>query len=607
MELHKRIMELDESQDARQFQVTPTTASADQYEEERKELEQVLNFQGINRSANMVRFLSFICNKYFEGEADDIRERTVAVEALGRKEANFDSHADPIVRVTARDLRKKLGEFYESEGKDHSLQIILPRGRYIPQFIRRSEQIEVSDLTQDPLSSEQAEAVEGPVAETSSPVIGKGEVENEKPRVPASFSTVNTKFVFRTVCIAVLIAFGFFAGFFLGRHPRQPATVASVPFDWGDPVWSYKFDGQAQQLPDSSRWTYDTGNQNGWGNHEVEIYCSPKSDLPKGCDPRHPNAFLDGAGHLVIRAEKNASGVWTSARITTRGLKTFQYGRVEARMKLPVGAGLWPSFWMLGANFPTVGWPSSGSVGMVENVSLGPHSDGLGPTVIRSTLHGPRYSGGNGLWHDFKLPNGGRIDDGNFHTYGVIWSPGMMQFYVDDPANIFFVQSASNVPQGGEWVFDHPFSLVMNLAVGGDWPGNPDSTTPNPSDILVDYVRVYKIPNVPAPSIEWDPVRVSAGSATAGIIKLRAKSGAGRVYLSCSTEPATAVCTLTTSVVNFSDSFSQEDSLTISTDSFTEKGRVQAPPGSYKLTITATTISGNRSQLTLPFEVTDSK
>ena len=313
-------MELDESQDAKQFHVTPAAASVDQYEEEKKELEHVLNFQGINRSSNMVRFLSFICNKYFEGEAEDIRERTVAVEALGRKEANFDSHADPIVRVTARDLRKKLGEFYESEGKDHSLQIILPRGRYIPQFIRRSEQIEESNLIQDSPSNEQVEAIERPVTEPFLPVSGEGQVENEKPSTLAGFSpVVDTKFIFRVICIVVLIAFVFWAGFFLGGRPRQPATVASVPFNWGDPVWSDNFDGQSQQLPDSSRWTYDTGNQNGWGNHEVEIYCSPKSDIPKGCDPRRPNAFLDGAGHLVIRAEKNASGAWTSARITTRG------------------------------------------------------------------------------------------------------------------------------------------------------------------------------------------------------------------------------------------------------------------------------------------------
>src|SRR6202041_3375306 len=120
---------------------------------------------------------------------------------------------------------------------------------------------------------------------------------------------------------------------------------------------------------------------------------------------------LDGSGHLVLRAEKNPNGVWTSARITTRGLKTFQYGRIEARMKMPVGAGLWPAFWMLGANFATAGWPSSGSVDVVENVSLTSATNGVGPTMVRATVHGPRYFRGNGLWHDFKLPNGARVDD----------------------------------------------------------------------------------------------------------------------------------------------------------------------------------------------------
>lgn len=198
------------------------------------------------------------------------------------------------------------------------------------------------------------------------------------------------------------------------------------------------------------------------------------------------------------------------------------------------------------------------------------------------------------------------MDDGTFHTYGMIWSPGMMQFYVDDPNNIFFVQNASDIPQGGEWTFDHPFFPIMNLAVGGDWPGSPDNTTPNPVEVLVDYIRVYNIPNVPASSIDWEPVSVRAGSASASIIRLHATSSTGRVYLSCSTQPATATCAPASSVVDFSENLSQEDSLTLSTDSFTEKGRVTAPPGIYRVTITATTISGSRSQFTRSFEVKSS-
>lgn len=576
------------------------TSSPPSLEEEKEELTRVLNYPGISRSANLVRFLSFICSKYFDGEAEEIRERTVAIEALGRREASFDSHADPIVRVTARELRKKLAEFYENGGKNHSVQIVLPIGRYIPQFVRIDH---AANIAADSTNAEQdpAEKHSGDCPSVASTHA----IEEQQTVVGQGSTRTRSSSVYKYAGIGVSLALVFLAGFFLGRQRSvSSASSGTESVQWGDPIWGDNFDGSAQQLPDSSKWTYDVGNQNGWGNHELETYCSPKGDNPKDCDPRHPNAFLDGSGHLVLRAEKNANGVWTSARITTRGLKDFQYGRIEARMKLPVGTGLWPSLWMLGSDFPTVGWPAAGSVDLVENVSTAPHADGLGPSTIRSTLHGPRYSGGNGLWRDFKLANGARVDDGSFHTYGIIWSPSMIQFYVDDPSNIFFVQYASDIPQGGEWVFDRPFFLVMNLAVGGDWPGGPDRTTPNPAEVLVDYVRVYKIPNVPAPGIQWEPVQVKAGSAAASILKLHAKSSAGRVYLSCSTEPATAVCSLATSVIDFSDNLSQEDSLTLSTDSVSEKGRLVAPPGKYKLTITATTISGNRSQLTQSFEVT---
>jgi beta-glucanase (GH16 family) len=121
--------------------------------------------------------------------------------------------------------------------------------------------------------------------------------------------------------------------------------------------------------------------------------------------------------------------------------------------------------------------------------------------MIRSTLHGPNYFKGSGLWHDLILPNGGRVDEDKFHTYGVIWSPGMIQFYAGDPANTFFVEEASEISNGGEWVFDGAFYLFMNLAVGGYWPEDADATTPNPAGVLVGYVRVHKVPVVPAPSI----------------------------------------------------------------------------------------------------------
>jgi beta-glucanase (GH16 family) len=581
------------------------SASPFDFKEEREELERVLRHPDISRSTSLVRFLTFICNKYFDGESNEIREYTIAVEALGRKESSFDSHTDPIVRVTARALRKKLREFYDNEGESHPLQIVLPLGHYVPQFVRRQDRVKEAE-TQAGAALIDSDQAESPLLRDSFvDVPAATDIRGEETQGHAAIWFTGPKWrVARNVAYVVLaLSAVFLAGFFLGRRADAHSPSIGDSFKWGDPVWSDEFEGAAQKLPDPSKWTFDTGNQSGWGNQEVEIYCSPAGGTIKDCDPHRPNAFLDGNGHLVLRAQKNPDGAWTSARITTRGLKNFQYGRIEARMKLPVGAGLWPAFWMLGADFDKVGWPASGSVDLVENVSVTSGGYGLGPSMIRSTLHGPRYFKGNGFWHDFKLPNGARVDDGSFHSYGAIWSPGMIQFYVDDPANIFFVEDASEVPEGGEWVFDHPFYILLNLAVGGYWPGDPDATTPNPADVLVDYVRVYKIPTVPAPSIQWEPIQVKAGAAVASSISLRARNNSGHVYLSCSTEPATVSCALATSVVDFTNTLSQEDILTVSTDSFTNSGRMVAPPGRYKLTITATTISGDRSQLTMPFEV----
>jgi beta-glucanase (GH16 family) len=581
-----------------------TQSPSDKFREEREELKRVLSHPEFSRSANLVRFLSWICNKYFEGQTDDIREYSIAVEALGRRESNFDSHVDPIVRVTARSLRKKLRELYKTDWRDHPLQIVLPLGHYVPQFLCRDSALQALDDA----SLDTAEIENG----TTAAAQGSAEQAPEPSIARRDILSVRRSSILRFALSVVAAAGIFIAGYFWGTHTRRPEQPATQAFQWGEPVWGDEFNGAAQQLPDPAKWTYDTGSRDevgnqGWGNGETETYCSPHGAHPSGCDPHRSNAFLDGSGHLVLRAERKPDGTWTSARITTRGLKDFQYGRIEARMKLPVGTGLWTAFWMLGSDYLTSGWPASGSVTIVENVSLTQRSNGLGPAIVRSTLHGPRYFGANGLWHDFKLPDGGRVDDGNFHTYGIIWSPGMIQFYVDDPANIFFVRDANDLPEGGEWVFDHPFVLVLNLAVGGDWPGNPDSTTPSPSDLVVDYIRVYKIPTVPAPSIQWQPVEVNAGSSVASVITLHAQGYSGRVHLSCSVQPATAACALATSVVDLSSTLSQDDSLTISTDLFTEKGRAVAPSGGYKLTITATTVSGDHSQLTVPFEVKGSE
>lgn len=577
------------------------------FREEKEELDRVLSYPEISRSSNAVRFLSFVCRKYFEGKSKEIREYTIALEALGRKESSFDSNMDPIVRVTACALRKRLGQFYANAGKSHALKIVLPCGHYVPQFVRRSTNCEkVNGHDKEDQIAALANIAISKETLPSDHVIGPTEVTRpESEYLPAANSpaTVARNPIWKISLFAFALSLVFFAGFWIGRRTNVRAGTRSKFLQWEEPVWSDEFNGTSGQVPDPSNWTYDTGSQK-WGNHESETYCAPGSAVPKGCDPRSPNAFLDGEGHLVLRAAKGADSRWTSARITTKDLQSFQYGRIEARMKLPVGAGLWPAFWMMGTNAETMRWPSCGAVDLVENVPLSAPLNGLGPTIIRSTLHGPRYSGGNGLWHDFELPNGARVDDQSFHIYGAIWSPGMVQFYVDNPANVFFVRTSSDIPEEGQWVFDHPFFLIMDLAVGGDWPGKPDDTTPSPAEMLVDYVRVYKAPRVQAPKIEWQPVRIKAGSAAASIISLRAQSFAGHVHLSCSTEPASAICALGASTVDLSDTLSQNDTLTISTNSATNHGGEVAEPGKYKLTITATTISGDQSQLVAPFEVT---
>ena len=178
----------------------------------------------------------------------------------------------------------------------------------------------------------------------------------------------------------------------------------------------------------------------------------------------------------------------------------------------------------------------------------------------------------------------------------------MVQYYVDDPSNIFFVQNASDMPEGGQWVFDRPFYLVMNLAVGGDWSGDPDNTTSSPADILVDYVRVYDIPAT-APRIEWHPVDVTSGSMASSTVVLHGQKGMGRVYLSCSTKPETAACGLDASTVNFSDSNHQQDIVTVYTETSNHGTRMVAPPGKYKLTIVATSMSGDRTSVTEEFQV----
>lgn len=217
---------------------------------------------------------------------------------------------------------------------------------------------------------------------------------------------------------------------------------------------------------------------NGWGNHELETYTSRKQ-----------NAQING-GNLVITALQEtyadpSDGVtrnYTSARIKTEGLFSQAYGRFEASIKIPAGQGMWPAFWMLGNNVTSVGWPDCGEIDIMENI-------GKEPGIVHGSLHGPSTVGPTSdETSAFSLRAGQSFADA-FHLYAVEWEPGTVRFYVD--ANLYATFTQAEWPAGGTWTFDHPFFIILNLAVGGDWPGPPDSTTVFPQQMLVDYVRVY--------------------------------------------------------------------------------------------------------------------
>lgn len=318
--------------------------------------------------------------------------------------------------------------------------------------------------------------------------------------------------------------------------------------NWGTPVWSDEFSGPLGTPINSANWTYDTGILQ--VNDEIEYYCSPGMTTG-GCNSTNPNAYLDGNDHLIIQAIRlnpstlPNSGSWTSARLITKGLQTFQYGRIESRMSLPVGPGVWPAFWGLGTNIDSVGWPASGENDVMENVPL---TGGLGPTAIQSTIHGNTTSGEYGLGQKFTFPTG---DVTGMHTYGTIWSPGMIQFYVDDPSKVFFVRTADDLSSDQTWTFDHAFFLLLNLAIGGDgsWPGPADATTPSPAVMTVDFVRVYKAAAVTAPTFANPPsITVKAGATTgnSSTFTLGNSVGTGRVYLSCTTNAPKASCAIST-------------------------------------------------------------
>jgi beta-glucanase (GH16 family) len=233
-------------------------------------------------------------------------------------------------------------------------------------------------------------------------------------------------------------------------------------------VWSDEFEGPAGQRPAPAHWSFELGGD-GWGNQELQHYTDR-------------NAALDGAGHLVITARREVVGAraFTSARLTTRGKHQQMHGRMEARLRLPAGKGLWPAFWMLGADLGTVGWPACGEIDVME-------SRGAHPWRVSGAAHGPGYSAGNALIAAYETPDMSSLA-ADFHVYAVEWDAAELRFFVDD--RLYHTVRAARLPAGAPWVFDHPFFINLNLSVGGNFGGPPDATTPFPSALVVDWVRV---------------------------------------------------------------------------------------------------------------------
>lgn len=277
---------------------------------------------------------------------------------------------------------------------------------------------------------------------------------------------------------------------FRGRGDGGAIAVTLLDAPAGPPdwrlAWSDEFDAPAGAPPDPSAWTPELGDGTangipGWGNGELQAY----TDRPE-------NVAHDGVGRLVITAREAGADAppcyyggpcrYTSARLITQDAVEVRYGRIEARMRLPGGAGLWPAFWLLGADVGDVGWPASGEIDVVENV-------GREPATVHGTIHGPGYAGGDAIGRPFHLPTGTRFADA-FHDFAVEWEAHELRWYVDGP--LYSTLTPADLPRRAPWVFDHPFFLILNVAVGGAWPGPPDASTAFPQSLAVEHVRVYE-------------------------------------------------------------------------------------------------------------------
>jgi beta-glucanase (GH16 family) len=258
-------------------------------------------------------------------------------------------------------------------------------------------------------------------------------------------------------------------GLILGCVLLTSNAVAQTNAGWSL-AWADEFAQADGTSPDTNKWVFDLG-AGGWGNGELQHYTA-----------RTNNARIEN-DQLVIEARAEAFGTskHTSARLKTQGKWAWTYGRMEARIKIPRTQGIWPAFWMLGTNISSARWPHCGEIDILENI-------GSEPAKIHGTVHGPGYSGGSGITSTYKLPTKGAFAD-DFHVYAVEWTTNQIKWFVD--GHQYFSLTPARLPAGTKWVFDQPQFLLLNVAVGGQWPGYPNDTTVLPQRMLVDYVRVF--------------------------------------------------------------------------------------------------------------------
>jgi beta-glucanase (GH16 family) len=373
---------------------------------------------------------------------------------------------------------------------------------------------------------------------------------------------MNYRFFFRSGFLIAILFLSLAGG---GQTNAQGSDCKSngnnVPNDiqgnvtWA-PAFCQEFNSTVVGPPDTTVWSFDTGNS-GFGNNEIEVYCGPPgfsgnpSQCPSIFSTTNSNAYIDGTGNLLIKAF-TTNMTWYSARLKTEKLVNFKYGRIEGRIQLPdtTNQGLWPAFWSLGSNIDTgTPWPGCGEADILEVWSPMVHS-GPGPNGNRSTLHTASTDGigvqPNGSF-TFTSP---QTNSSAFHTYGMIWSANMQQYYIDNPLKPYYIATTSDLASSDTWPFNLNIFLLMNIAVGGTLGGTPSVSTPNPGVMTVDYVRQYQASAaVPKPTL-GNPasITVKAGATTGNSTALTPglTSGTGFVYLSCTTTAPKASCSIAT-------------------------------------------------------------